>query len=215
VVSGVGGQYNFIAQAFALPDARSVITLPATRTRRGKVRSNICWQYGHTTIPRHLRDIVVTEYGVADLRDKSDADVIRAMLNIADSRFQQTLLAQARAADKLPDTYEIPEAFRNNTPGRIAAAMAPVSEHLPPFPLGSGMTPEEEHLAQGLAALSTQVGSRRQLARLAWRGWRRQPDERTTASLVRMNLDQPRTLGEQFSRALLLAVLEQETSTCD
>ena len=31
VVSGVGGQYNFIAQAFALADARSVIILRATR----------------------------------------------------------------------------------------------------------------------------------------------------------------------------------------
>ncbi|MEQ8516330.1 MAG: acetyl-CoA hydrolase/transferase C-terminal domain-containing protein [Chromatocurvus sp.] len=215
VVSGVGGQYNFIAQAFALPDARSVITLPATRTRKGDVRSNICWQYGHTTIPRHLRDIVITEYGVADLRDKSDADVIRAMLNIADSRFQPSLLAQATAAGKLPGNSIIPEAFRNNTPGRVAAALAPAGEHLPPFPLGSGMTPEEEHLAQGLAALSTQVGSRRQLARLAWQGWRRQPDERTAASLARMNLNQPHTLGEHFSRALLLAVLEQETFTCD
>ena len=31
-------------------------------------QSNIRWSYGHTTIPRHLRDMVVTEYGVADLR---------------------------------------------------------------------------------------------------------------------------------------------------
>ena len=31
VVSGVGGQYNFVAQAFALPDARSIIMLRATR----------------------------------------------------------------------------------------------------------------------------------------------------------------------------------------
>ncbi len=212
VVSGVGGQYNFIAQAFALPDARSAITLPATRTRGGEVRSNICWQYGHTTIPRHLRDIVVTEYGVADLRDRSDADVIKAMLCIADSRFQPALLTQARDAGKIPGNYAIPEPFRNNTPDRIATALAPMAQHLPPFPLGSGLTAEEEHLAQGLAALSTQAGNRRQLARLAWRGWRREPDERTAASLARMQLDQPRNLGEHVSRALLLAVLEQETS---
>ena len=31
VISGVGGQYNFVAQAFALEGARSVITLEATR----------------------------------------------------------------------------------------------------------------------------------------------------------------------------------------
>ena len=34
VVSGVGGQYNFVAQAFALEGARSVLTLESTR--RGK-----------------------------------------------------------------------------------------------------------------------------------------------------------------------------------
>src|SRR5262245_39872228 len=88
VVSGVGGQYNFVAQSFALEDARSIIMLRATRETKGHATSNIRWNYGHTTIPRHLRDIVVTEYGVADLRGKTDRDVIAAMLAITDSRFQ-------------------------------------------------------------------------------------------------------------------------------
>ncbi len=30
-----------------------------------RTTSNLVWNYGHTTIPRHLRDVVVTEYGVA------------------------------------------------------------------------------------------------------------------------------------------------------
>jgi Acetyl-CoA hydrolase/transferase C-terminal domain len=88
VVSGVGGQYNFVAQAFALADARSILTVEATRQGRVKTHSNIRWSYGHETIPRHLRDVVVTEYGVADLRGKSDADVIAAMLRVADSAFR-------------------------------------------------------------------------------------------------------------------------------
>src|SRR5262249_37779929 len=57
VVSGVGGQYNFVAQAFALEGARSVLALEATRMAGAKVQSNIRWRYGHETIPRHLRDI--------------------------------------------------------------------------------------------------------------------------------------------------------------
>jgi acyl-CoA hydrolase len=73
VVSGVGGQFNFVEQAFALEDARAVITLPATRESKGEVTSNIVWNYGHITIPRHMRDIVVTQYGIADLRGRSDA----------------------------------------------------------------------------------------------------------------------------------------------
>jgi hypothetical protein len=80
VVSGVGGQYNFVAQAFALKGARSILTLEATRQAGAKTQSNIRWAYGHETIPRHLRDVIVTEYGIADIRGKSDAEVIAAML---------------------------------------------------------------------------------------------------------------------------------------
>src|SRR5205814_3537017 len=76
VVSGVGGQYNFVAQAFALEGARSIITLESTRPSGRTTMSNVRWSYGHLTIPRHLRDIIVTEYGVADLRGKPDHDVI-------------------------------------------------------------------------------------------------------------------------------------------
>ena len=96
VVSGVGGQYNFVAQAFALAGARSVLTLEATRQAGAKPQSNIRWSYGHETIPRHLRDVVVTEYGVADLRGKSDADVIAAMLQVADSPFRTNSRARPR-----------------------------------------------------------------------------------------------------------------------
>jgi len=69
VVSGVGGQYNFVAQAFALQGARSILTVETTRQAGAKTQSNIRWGYGHQTIPRHLRDVIVTEYGVADIRE--------------------------------------------------------------------------------------------------------------------------------------------------
>ena len=41
VVSGVGGQYNFVAMAHALPDARSVLMLRAVREALGNASSNI------------------------------------------------------------------------------------------------------------------------------------------------------------------------------
>src|SRR5262249_54468077 len=47
IVSGVGGQYNFVAQAFALDGARSILTLESTRQARGRAQSNIRWTYGH------------------------------------------------------------------------------------------------------------------------------------------------------------------------
>src|SRR5712672_138976 len=106
VVSGVGGQYNFVAQAFALEGARSILALEATRQAGTNAQSNIRWNYRHETIPRHLRDIFVTEYGVADTRGRSDADVIAAMLQIADSRFQDELARVAKDAGKLPRNFE-------------------------------------------------------------------------------------------------------------
>src|SRR5690606_18045823 len=116
VLSGVGGQYNFVAQAHELAGARSILMVRAWRERGGEAQSNVVFSYPHNTIPRHLRDIVVTEYGVADLRGRSDEEVVMATLNITDSRFQAQLLEQAQEAGKLRRDYQIPEPHRHNTP---------------------------------------------------------------------------------------------------
>ncbi|UIS28147.1 hypothetical protein KOJCDNHJ_01541 [Xanthomonas citri pv. punicae] len=82
IVSGVGGQYNFVAMAHALPQARSALMLRATREAGAHTASNLRWNYGHTTIPRHLRDLYITEYGIADLRHKTDQDCVLEMAAI-------------------------------------------------------------------------------------------------------------------------------------
>lgn len=158
VVSGVGGQYNFVAQAHELPGGRSIIAVPATRRSNGEIKSNIVWEYPHCTIPRHLRDIVVTEYGVADLRGKTDRDVITAMLCICDSRFQGELLEKAKSAVKVEKDYAIPLEFTENTPERIAAVFADEKSLrlLPHFPLGTDFTDEEALLAVALKELKRQ-----------------------------------------------------------
>src|SRR6202051_2233363 len=51
VVSGVGGQYNFVAQAFALDGARSILTVEAVRQAGSRSQSNIRWSFGHDDIP--------------------------------------------------------------------------------------------------------------------------------------------------------------------
>lgn len=151
VISGVGGQYNFVAQAFALEGARSVLALEATRQAGEGVQSNIRWNYGHETIPRHLRDVFVTEYGVADVRGKSDAETIAAMLEITDSRFQGELAKIAKDAGKLPRNFEIPPDHRENFPDRIATALKPARDAglLPSFPFGSDFTEVEQRLIPG------------------------------------------------------------------
>jgi len=151
VVSGVGGQYDFVSQAFALDGARSVITLQASRLHKGEPRSNIVWSYGHTTIPRHLRDVVVTEYGAADLRGATDERVIERLLGIADSRFQEELLDQAKAAGKIAPDYRIPDDRRQNLPDRIAQALPEAD--FPAYPFSTDFTAAEQRLIPVLEAL--------------------------------------------------------------
>jgi hypothetical protein len=209
VVSGVGGQYNFVAQAFALAGARSILALEATRRDRSGSVSNIRWSYGHETIPRHLRDVFVTEYGIADIRGKSDAEVIAAMLGVADSRFQEDLMRQAKDAGKLPGNFEIPAAQRDNHPERIARALKPAREAglLPLFPFGSDFTPIEQRLIPALQLLQDSQRAPLRLPGLLWQGLSRQPDAADQECLARLGLDKPGTLSERAHRALVSAAL--------
>jgi len=210
VISGVGGQYNFVAQAFALEGARSMLTLEATRGFGKTLMSNIRWSYGHTTIPRHLRDVIITEYGVADLRGKSDADVIAAMLTVTDSRFQDELMRQAKDAGKLPKAYDIPAAHRENVPERIAAALKRARDAglLPLFPFGSDFTDVEQRLIPALQILQRASANPAQLLGLAWQGFTAgAPDGSTAACLARLQLDQPTSLSDRLYRALISAAL--------
>ena len=195
VVSGVGGQYNFVAQAFALEDARSVITLDAVRGAGRAARSNVLWSYGHGTIPRHLRDIVITEYGVADLRGRTDRDVIVALLKVADSRFQSALLEQAKAAGKLERGYVLPAEVRDNTPERSAAALAPARAPLLPF--GSDFDPLEERLLPALGRLKAAQAEPKALLGLVLEGLCAKSDD--GAALKRLGLYRPRSLRQRLS----------------
>jgi hypothetical protein len=209
VVSGVGGQYNFVAQAFALQGARSILTVEATRQAGIKAQSNIRWNYGHETIPRHLRDIIVTEYGVADLRGKSDAEVIAAMLQVTDSRFQPDLARQAKEAGKLPKDFEIPAAYRDNLPERIAGALKPARDAglLPSFPFGSDFTEAEQRLIPALQLLQDAQRAPQRLPGLLWQGLTHRPNEADGECLARLGLDRPATWSERAYRALVSAAL--------
>jgi len=155
VLSGVGGQYNFVAQAHELEGGRSIICVRAVRNSSDGPESNIVAHYAHTTIPRHLRDIVITEYGVADLRGKTDEDIAKAMIEIADARFQEDLRSAAIAAGKLARDYQIPAAARRNTPDSIAALFAEQKKagRFEAYPYGSDFTEIERTLIASLKKL--------------------------------------------------------------
>jgi acyl-CoA hydrolase len=204
VVSGVGGQFNFVDHAFALEGARAILAIAATRGQGAKAQSNVRFSYGHTTIPRHLRDVIVSEYGIADLRGKSDEHVVAQMLAIADSRFQPELLHRAKDAGKIAPGYEIPAAHRQNHPERIAAALAPFRGHLPDYPFGCDFTPVEQRLLPALERLKT--ATPRQLARFAFAGLSASPDD--TEPLVRIGLARPKSFTEYFYRTLVRGALK-------
>lgn len=209
VISGVGGQYNFVAQSFALDDARSLIALRSTRRSKRQTTSNIRWNYAHTTIPRHLRDIVVTEYGVADLRGKTDRDVIAEMLSITDSRYQDSLLREAKDAGKIEKDFVLPKACRDNSPERIERTLrsARDSDLLPRFPFGTDFTETEQRLLPALEKMAD--ASLPNLLRLFVKGiGSGVTSEQTREALARMKLDRPSAPVDRFYKALLLGALE-------
>lgn len=156
-ISGVGGQFDFVTMARHLPQARSIITCHSANRENKIVKSNIVWDYPNITIPRYLRDIVVTEYGIADCLSKTDSEVIKSLLNITDSRFQEALLKKAKKYGKLPNDYEIPKIYQNNYPAMVEPIINEFKRqgYFQPYPFGSDLTNEEKILQQALLFLKT------------------------------------------------------------
>lgn len=204
VVSGVGGQYNFVAMAHALHDGRSALMLRARRGHGRGASANVRWNYGHVTIPRHLRDLAITEHGIADLRGRSDRDCVVAMASIAHAADQASLLEAARAAGKLEPGFVAPAHWRGNTMQSLSARLAPLRRDgvLPDYPAGSDFSPEEQRLVAALAWLKARTGGR--LASLATLARALAgPVADDDGAMARMGLSTPRGLGERLQARLL------------
>jgi len=211
-ISGVGGQYNFVAMAHDLPGARSILCIRSTRGSGKELKSNIVPFYGHITIPKHLRDIIVTEYGVADLRGQSDSENIKRLVNIADSRFQPELLEFAKRHNKLEADYQIPPQARNNTPERLQEALAPLARKglLPAYPFGTDLTEQELALAASLRKLKALSEEPGQFIRAAFKALLHHADEAAARPfLERVHLEHPETTKDFLVQQLLLLDLEE------
>ncbi|TDK23276.1 acetyl-CoA hydrolase [Luteimonas aestuarii] len=210
VVSGVGGQYNFVAMAHALPGGRSALLLRTTRDAGGHAESNVRWNYGHATIPRHLRDLYITEYGIADVRGLADEDCVVAMAAITDARFQGGLLDKAKASKKLRAGFTAPEAWARNTPRRLREALAPLraDDTLPDYPLGSDFTVVEQRLVRALAWLkreaATTPGKLATVAKAMLAG-----DAGDDEAMQRMALSVPGDLRSRLEARLLALALRE------
>ncbi|WP_336367150.1 acetyl-CoA hydrolase/transferase C-terminal domain-containing protein [Marinobacter sp. C2H3] len=211
VVSGVGGQYNFVAMAHELPGARSILTLRACRESGGRTVSNIVFNYGHCTIPRHLRDLVITEYGIADLRGQPDEQVYLRLIRIADSRFQAELLGQAQKAGKVDPAFRLPDDWQRNTPESVRDALAAAGDgSFPAFPFGRDLTDEELTLGKALNGLKAATATRRGKLATFWQALRAgEAPERYQPYLKRMGLDRARTPRNRLDRRLVILALNR------
>jgi len=212
VISGVGGQYNFVAMAHDLPGARSVLCIRSTRGAGNQLKSNIVPYYGHTTIPKHLRDVIVTEYGIADLRGQSDAEVIKRMINITDSRFQSQLLEFAKSHGKVERGYNIPFDARHNTPARLKSVLGQHLESglLPPYPFGTDLTPEEVALSASLKHIKSLSAEPSQFIASTFKALLHRSDEEAARPfLERVQLEHPETTKDFLVQQLLMLELEE------
>jgi hypothetical protein len=169
--------------------------------------------YGHTTIPKHLRDIVVTEYGVADLRGQSDSEVIQRLINIADSRFQQELLEFAKSHGKVPKNYTVPASARDNTPERLHRILAPYSKKglLPDYPFGSELTEQEQALAASLRKIKALSEEPAHFLTTAFKALLHKADPLAAKPfLERIHLEHPETTRDFLIQQLLLLDLEEK-----
>ncbi|OBK79290.1 acetyl-CoA hydrolase/transferase family protein [Mycobacterium sp. 1274761.0] len=99
--SGIGGAEDFVAGAGLELSDRSLICLPSTFTKDGQLRSRIVPWFGPgavITTPRHQVDVIVTEYGAAELEGKTVRQRGEALAAIAHPQFRDELLAAAQRA---------------------------------------------------------------------------------------------------------------------
>ena len=82
---------------------RSLICLPSTFEKDDGLQSRIVPSFGPGTVittPRHQVDVIVTEYGVAELEGKTVQGRGEALAAIAHPQFRDELLAAAERASK-------------------------------------------------------------------------------------------------------------------
>ena len=101
--SGIGGAEDFVAGAGLELSDRSLICLPSTFEKDDRLQSRIVPWFGPgavITTPRHQVDVIVTEYGAAELEGKTVRERGEALAAIAHPQFRDELLAAAERASK-------------------------------------------------------------------------------------------------------------------
>jgi 4-hydroxybutyrate CoA-transferase len=100
-ISGIGGQLEFVMGSQRSKGGRSILCRAAASRVKGKLVSNIVASLPPgtpVTVPRQLADVIVTEYGAAEIKELNAVDRVRALVGIAHPAFRGKLMASARRA---------------------------------------------------------------------------------------------------------------------
>ena len=101
--SGVGGHEDFVAGPGLTLGGRSLICLPATSIVNGELTSRVNAQFPAGSVistPRHQVDVVITEFGIAELEGRTIRERARALAMIGHPQFRDELLANAETWPK-------------------------------------------------------------------------------------------------------------------
>jgi acyl-CoA hydrolase len=89
-LGGTGGQVDFVRAGARSPRGHSIIALPAT-AREGKVSRITANLAGPVTTARSDVDVIVTEFGAAELKGQTLAERTRRLIAIAHPSFREEL----------------------------------------------------------------------------------------------------------------------------
>lgn len=92
--SGIGGHEDFVSGAAFSPNGRSLVCLPSTALVAGSLVSRIKRELPAGTLvttPRHQTDVIVTEFGAAELAGRTVRERAQALAAIAHPDFRDEL----------------------------------------------------------------------------------------------------------------------------
>ncbi|WP_106400922.1 acetyl-CoA hydrolase/transferase family protein [Actinocorallia populi] len=98
-LGGTGGQVDFVRAGARSPGGRAIIALPAT-ARGGAVSRITAALSGPVTTARSEVDVIVTEFGAAELKGRTLAERTRRLIAIAHPDFQEDLAREAHAIQR-------------------------------------------------------------------------------------------------------------------
>ncbi|HZK43608.1 MAG TPA: acetyl-CoA hydrolase/transferase C-terminal domain-containing protein [Syntrophomonadaceae bacterium] len=98
-ISGTGGQLDFVEGAYKSKNGQSFVCLPSTISIKGEIKSRIqptLTPGAIVTDPRTATHMLVTEYGIANMKGKSTWERAEALIEIAHPDFRDELIKSAQ-----------------------------------------------------------------------------------------------------------------------